>query len=276
MKNTFKVLGFIALVAVIGFSMAACGGGDDDGGVTYDPVAYTGKDSAGATYTLTITKNTGKAAFTPEKGDLYSLVITYADGTTKTSTGKVSSLSSTTISFEGATSVSFAFTVTHTERGTITKIEGTIPIDGGGTVAAPGTLQGGETPPPVEPPPVEPPPVEPPPVEPPPPPANPFANTTWKSEMQIQNPGTGVTYNVVMTLSFGTDTFTWEQRITPPHPTEGDRTESGTYTASGNTAAMTGIGEMGNPFTIPATISGNVLTVIIDNTGAPIILTRVN
>ena len=30
MKNTIKVLGIIALAAVIGFSMAGCGGGDDD------------------------------------------------------------------------------------------------------------------------------------------------------------------------------------------------------------------------------------------------------
>lgn len=33
MKNFSKVLGFIALVAIIGFSMAACGG-DDSGGST--------------------------------------------------------------------------------------------------------------------------------------------------------------------------------------------------------------------------------------------------
>ena len=32
MKNVLKAFGVIALVAVIGFSMAACGGGDDDGG----------------------------------------------------------------------------------------------------------------------------------------------------------------------------------------------------------------------------------------------------
>ncbi|WP_461247712.1 hypothetical protein, partial [Treponema sp. R6D11] len=32
MKNFFKVLGVIALVAVIGFSMAACGSYDDDSG----------------------------------------------------------------------------------------------------------------------------------------------------------------------------------------------------------------------------------------------------
>jgi len=31
MKNVFKLIGIIAIVAVIGFSMAACGGGDDEG-----------------------------------------------------------------------------------------------------------------------------------------------------------------------------------------------------------------------------------------------------
>jgi hypothetical protein len=32
MKNVFKVLGIIALVAVIGFGLVSCGGDDDDGG----------------------------------------------------------------------------------------------------------------------------------------------------------------------------------------------------------------------------------------------------
>jgi hypothetical protein len=32
MKNLFKLFGIIALVAVIGFSMVACGGDDDNGG----------------------------------------------------------------------------------------------------------------------------------------------------------------------------------------------------------------------------------------------------
>ena len=35
MKNTFRVLGIIALLAVVGFSMAACGG--DSGGDNSDP-----------------------------------------------------------------------------------------------------------------------------------------------------------------------------------------------------------------------------------------------
>ena len=33
MKNKLNLFGFIALVAIIVFSMAACGGGDDDGDV---------------------------------------------------------------------------------------------------------------------------------------------------------------------------------------------------------------------------------------------------
>ena len=37
MKNFFKLLGIIALVAVIGFSMAACGGDDDSGGSSGTP-----------------------------------------------------------------------------------------------------------------------------------------------------------------------------------------------------------------------------------------------
>jgi len=42
MKNTFKVFGIIALLAVIAFSMAACGGGDDDSDV-YDS-SWNGDD----------------------------------------------------------------------------------------------------------------------------------------------------------------------------------------------------------------------------------------
>jgi hypothetical protein len=50
MKNTIKLFGFIALVAVIGFSFAACGGDDDGGGggqgtftLTDIPSKYNGK-----------------------------------------------------------------------------------------------------------------------------------------------------------------------------------------------------------------------------------------
>ena len=45
MKNRFKMFGFIAIAAVIGFSMAACGGDDNDGG--------GGNGSFGNTLTIT-------------------------------------------------------------------------------------------------------------------------------------------------------------------------------------------------------------------------------
>jgi len=43
MKNTFKLIGIIALVTIIGFSMAACGDGgdDDDDGTNFNPADGT-------------------------------------------------------------------------------------------------------------------------------------------------------------------------------------------------------------------------------------------
>jgi len=96
MKNLFKVFGIIALVAIIGFSFAACGGDDGDGGggggggngftITDIPAEYNGKyadfytDSLGVSYS-----------------EQYSVIRGYAndpsDGSTKgvlISNGKVS------------------------------------------------------------------------------------------------------------------------------------------------------------------------------------------
>jgi hypothetical protein len=207
----------MAVVLITGLAFTACG---DSGGETYDPIVYQGvKD--GTTYKLTITKNTGKAAFTPVTGDFYTLVITYADGTTKTSTGTVKSYSSTAISFENATGFSFTITLSN---GVIGKIEGTIPIDGGGTVTPPGTLQGGETPPPVEPPPVEPPPVEPPPpgvvdVV--------LAGTTWKGE--ITQTRDGNVFKGMAEVTFTATTFSFLANMEV-----GDEIfDNGTYTVIG-------------------------------------------
>jgi len=138
-------LGILAMVLVFGIWFTAC---DSNGGGKYDPIVYTGNDASGNTYKLEITKNTGKAAFTPASGDPYTMTVTYANGTTKTSTGTIGSYSSTnsgttitlvsnnTTTFVGATSL----TITITSSGTITKIEGTIPFNDNTTAAAPGTL----------------------------------------------------------------------------------------------------------------------------------------
>jgi len=122
------------LVMALVFGMALVGCSSDSAGD--NSIVYTSKDSGGNTYKLEITKNTGKAAYTPSSGDNYKLTITYVNGTTKTSTGTVASYSSTTISLE---SKGGTFTVT-INSGTMTKIDGTIPLDDNTNFTAPGTL----------------------------------------------------------------------------------------------------------------------------------------
>jgi ABC-type glycerol-3-phosphate transport system substrate-binding protein len=84
MKNKMKFFGIIALVAVIGFS--ACsngstgGGGKSSGGgggstTTDSSITYTGKSADGSSYSLKITENNGRAAYTPKKGDSYELTV---------------------------------------------------------------------------------------------------------------------------------------------------------------------------------------------------------
>jgi len=54
MKQTIKLFGIIALVAVIGFSMAACGGGDDTGGDPNGGNVYTQPKQTPTTYDFNI------------------------------------------------------------------------------------------------------------------------------------------------------------------------------------------------------------------------------
>ena len=224
----------LAVLLVMGLFLTACGG-DGSGSETYDPITFTSKDAAGNTYKLTITKNTAKAAFTPGTGDFYSLTITYANGTTKTSTGTVASYDSTEISFVSATKVTF--TITRNSNGRMTKIEGTINFDDGGKIDAPGAVTpednpgGGGTTPPA---------------------ANPFANTTWKASVEMVEDGKK--FIVVDTISFGTDT--WEFEETVNGVVNSKNVGHGTYTVSGNTATLTDV-ITGDTETV--TISGNVL-----------------
>jgi len=71
MKNVFKVLGIIALAAVIGFSMAACGGGDGGGDSGGGGGTGGGGGGGGGTFTLTGIPSTynGKYALLSVSGD---------------------------------------------------------------------------------------------------------------------------------------------------------------------------------------------------------------
>jgi len=139
MKKTIKLIGVIAMVAVIGFSMAACGGNSDPGdkgpGYVSTPIAqavtYRGTTTGGSIYTLVITENT--ARYVAQSGDSYVLTITVS-GTTKTSSGTVTTAGNTlTLTPSGSTTT---FTVTISESG-ITNMTGTITLDGGTTETAP-------------------------------------------------------------------------------------------------------------------------------------------
>jgi len=84
MRNFIKLFSVIVLTAVIGFTMTAC---PPDGGPEPGTAEYKGTAN-GKTYTLKITENTGRAAYTPKAGDRYELTVD-----TKKSTGTVESYS---------------------------------------------------------------------------------------------------------------------------------------------------------------------------------------
>jgi hypothetical protein len=79
MKNTIKVLGFIALAAVIGFSMIACGGddgGDSGGAKDMNGKYQSGNDSVeitGDSITIEIGSDTTTGTITDKKTDSYDV-----------------------------------------------------------------------------------------------------------------------------------------------------------------------------------------------------------
>jgi hypothetical protein len=139
MKNLFKVFGIIALVAVIGFSFAACGdggGGGSGGGGNPQTATYTGT-SDGTVYTLKITEKT--ARYAAQNGDAYEL-----SGGSKKSTGTVDNITGGVLTLKPSNA---ATTFTATVSGnSLTALSGTITWTNNTTASAPGTLTGGTTP----------------------------------------------------------------------------------------------------------------------------------
>jgi len=148
MKKLFKALGTIAMLAVLLFSFASCDdlmgllNTDDQTKVTdtYKPVVYTSNGTDGTKYELTITR-TGKAAvsFTPAAGDSYKLDITTAVGVTQTSSGTAKGFSGSKFTLAASVNASVSFEVTISGN-SINNITGTITVEGGITVEAPGPL----------------------------------------------------------------------------------------------------------------------------------------
>jgi len=136
MKNLFKVFGIIALVAVIGFSMAACGDGGG-GGNNPQTETYTGT-SGGTTYTLKITENT--ARYAAQNGDNYVLT-----GGSKTSNGMVFSFANGVLTLIPSNAPTAQFTVA-VSGNRITAINNTITWTDNTTATVPGEFTGGTTP----------------------------------------------------------------------------------------------------------------------------------
>jgi len=80
MRKTIKVLGLIALVAVIGFGIISCddGGGDPPGG-SPQKATYVSEDSNGNKYTLEINETGGarSARSVAQSGDTFKLTVEY-------------------------------------------------------------------------------------------------------------------------------------------------------------------------------------------------------
>jgi len=134
MKNVLKAFGVIALAAIIGFSMAACG--DDDGGSGGPQTAtYTGK-SGNDTYTLKITENT--ARYSAQIGDAYELIFG-----TKKSTGKVDSIGTGGVLNLQPSNALTALFIAIISGNNLTALNGTITWTDTSTSTAPGELTGG-------------------------------------------------------------------------------------------------------------------------------------
>jgi hypothetical protein len=138
MKNKIKILGIIALVAIIGFSMAACSNGSTGGGggsktTAASSITYTGKSADGSSYTLKITENTGRAAYTPKKGDSYELTVSG-----KKSTGSVETFSGGAFTLKPSNSdTTFKASISGSD---LTELSGTITWTDKQEITGPGKL----------------------------------------------------------------------------------------------------------------------------------------
>jgi hypothetical protein len=140
MKNVIKVLGIIALAAVIGLSFTGCDTGE--GEVPPEPagpqkMVYTWK-SGNDSYKLEITEDANsRAVYTPKSGDTYVLTINPGN---KKSSGTVT-ISANTFTLKPSNSTTI-FTITVTPTATnvlVTGMGGTITLEDGTTKPAPAT-----------------------------------------------------------------------------------------------------------------------------------------
>jgi len=140
MKKTIKLLGIFALIALIGFAMAACGDGGGGGGRT---VTYKGTAPNGDIYSLKIIENENNRAVLddPMPGDGYELTVG-----AKKSTGAVQAFTSNKFTLKPKYAGAAAFDATVSGSNGLTDVTGFITFDDGDIVQGPGAVTPGTPP----------------------------------------------------------------------------------------------------------------------------------
>jgi len=139
MKKTHILLTVAAVALASCLLFVSCPTSGGGGGGTSNSVTYNGYDGDN-TYALTISAAAGKAAYEPKAGDKYELKI----NSVTVSKGEVDSFDGTTYTLlHNGSSV---FTITVDNKGGITNISGTIPVDNGTPIPEPGDITPGTKP----------------------------------------------------------------------------------------------------------------------------------
>jgi len=149
MKNKFKFLGIIALIAVIGLTMTACPspGGGGPGGGSGNPgktsSIYVSYDYDGNEYKLEIGEDPSiaRAAYTPKVGHYYKLTKTAVDGTEEKSTGTIADIGDDyiIIAHSGKDSTKIKVGLSE-DKAYMISFDKDIPIDTGGVIRKPHDL----------------------------------------------------------------------------------------------------------------------------------------
>ena len=143
MKKSNFWTGILAITLVFAMTAAGCDNDpadeDDSSGKQPQKAEYISTDADGYTYILTITENTSRAVYIAIAGDSYVLIIRKAGQPDKVSSGTISTISNGVLTLQPNKSDSDTFGVTIVS-GQMTGITGTISVEQGNPVTAPGPV----------------------------------------------------------------------------------------------------------------------------------------
>ncbi|MDR2575673.1 MAG: leucine-rich repeat domain-containing protein [Treponema sp.] len=146
MKNKNFLLVILAIMLAFAMTVVGCGEdpADDNENGKPQTVTFKNTDTAGNVYTLNITENKSRAAYTPAKSDSYNLHITKTGEADKVSKGTISAVGTDGTLTLQPTGSSSTFNVRITTTGKITAINNAITLENGETITAGNFNEGGE------------------------------------------------------------------------------------------------------------------------------------